>query len=71
MRALAGLQKSKGAIRLKGRPLDQNGLLREAAFMPSDRHAEGLALLEQAAARADQLGLARLGARARLLSSRG
>jgi ribose transport system ATP-binding protein len=43
MRALAGLQKSKGAIRLNGRPLDHNGLLRDAAFMPSDRHAEGLA----------------------------
>jgi ribose transport system ATP-binding protein len=43
MRALAGLQKSKGGIRLKGRPLDHDGLRREAAFMPSDRHAEGLA----------------------------
>ena len=43
MRALAGLQKSKGVIRLNRRPLDHNGLLREAAFMPSDRHAEGLA----------------------------
>jgi ribose transport system ATP-binding protein len=43
MRALAGLQKSKGAIRLKGRTLDHDDLLREAAFMPSDRHAEGLA----------------------------
>jgi ribose transport system ATP-binding protein len=43
MRALAGLQKSKGAIRLKGRSLHHDGLLREAAFMPSDRHAEGLA----------------------------
>ena len=43
MRALAGLQKSKGAIRLNGRLLDHDGLLREAAFMPSDRHAEGLA----------------------------
>ena len=43
MRALAGLQKSKGAIRLKGRLLDHEALLREAAFMPSDRHAEGLA----------------------------
>src|ERR1700733_7704424 len=43
MRALAGLQKSKGAIRLNGRLLDHTGLLREAAFMPSDRHTEGLA----------------------------
>jgi ribose transport system ATP-binding protein len=43
MRALAGLQQSKGGIRLNGRSLDHNGLLREAAFMPSDRHTEGLA----------------------------
>lgn len=43
MRALAGLQPSKGAIRLNGRTLDHNDLLREAAFMPSDRHTEGLA----------------------------
>ena len=43
MRALAGLQQSKGAIQLDGRPLDHGDLLREAAFMPSDRHTEGLA----------------------------
>ena len=43
MRALAGLQKSRGAIRLNGRPLESDGLLRKAAFMPSDRHSEGLA----------------------------
>jgi ribose transport system ATP-binding protein len=43
MRALAGLQRSKGAIRLNGRALDNNRLVREAAFMPSDRHTEGLA----------------------------
>jgi ribose transport system ATP-binding protein len=43
MRALAGLQQSKGAISLNGRPLDRDGLLREAAFIPSDRHTEGLA----------------------------
>ena len=43
MRALAGLQQSKGAIRLNGRALDHRDLLREAAFMPSDRHTEGLA----------------------------
>jgi len=43
MRALAGLQQSKGGIRLNGRSLDHHGLLREAAFMPSDRHTEGLA----------------------------
>ena len=43
MRALAGLQPSDGAVRLNGRSLKQHELLREAAFMPSDRHAEGLA----------------------------
>ena len=43
MRALAGLQQSKGAIQLNGRTLDHGDLLREAAFMPSDRHTEGLA----------------------------
>ena len=43
MRALAGLQQSKGAIQLDGRALDHGYLLREAAFMPSDRHTEGLA----------------------------
>jgi len=43
MRALAGLQSSKGTIHLKGRSLTNRDLLREAAFMPSDRHAEGLA----------------------------
>jgi ribose transport system ATP-binding protein len=43
MRALAGLQQSKGAIQLNGRALDHGDLLREAAFMPSDRHTEGLA----------------------------
>src|SRR5579871_594659 len=43
MRALAGLQQSKGAIQLNGRALDHGELLREAAFMPSDRHTEGLA----------------------------
>ena len=43
MRALAGLQQSKGAIQLDGRALDHRDLVREAAFMPSDRHTEGLA----------------------------
>ena len=43
MRALAGLQPSDGAIHLNGRSLKQHDLLREAAFMPSDRHTEGLA----------------------------
>ncbi|MBC7736469.1 MAG: sugar ABC transporter ATP-binding protein, partial [Candidatus Saccharibacteria bacterium] len=43
MRALAGLQPSKGEVRLSGKPLTHNDLLQKAAFMPSDRHAEGLA----------------------------
>ncbi len=43
MRALAGLQPSEGAINLQGRPLKTKELLRAAAFMPSDRHTEGLA----------------------------
>jgi ribose transport system ATP-binding protein len=43
MRALAGLQPSEGQIHLRGRPLNRNELLHEAAFMPSDRLAEGLA----------------------------
>ncbi len=43
MRALAGLERSEGAIRLRGRALTHHDLLREAAFMPSDRLVEGLA----------------------------
>jgi len=43
MRALAGLQRSRGTVQLKGRMLDHRSLLHEAAFMPSDRHSEGLA----------------------------
>src|SRR6516225_8520580 len=43
MRALAGLQHFSGAIQLNDRALDHSHLRREAAFMPSDRHAEGLA----------------------------
>jgi ribose transport system ATP-binding protein len=43
MRALAGIQQSTGAIHLNGRSLSHKDLLREAAFMPSDRHTEGLA----------------------------
>ena len=43
MRALAGLQLSEGAINLHGRSLNHNELLRKVAFMPSDRHVEGLA----------------------------
>jgi ribose transport system ATP-binding protein len=43
MRSLAGLQPSEGAVYLSGRSLKQRDLLREAAFLPSDRLAEGLA----------------------------
>jgi len=43
MRALAGLQPSEGAITLQGRALKTKELLQETAFMPSDRHTEGLA----------------------------
>ena len=43
MRALAGLQPSHGEVRLGGRTLRRHELLREAAFMPSDRLTEGLA----------------------------
>jgi ribose transport system ATP-binding protein len=43
MRAMAGLQSSTGTIHLDGRSLKATELLQEAAFMPSDRHTEGLA----------------------------
>ena len=43
MRALAGLEPSVGEIAIAGRALTHNDLLREAAYMPSDRLAEGLA----------------------------
>ena len=43
MRALAGLQPSEGLINLHERPLKTKDLLQQAAFMPSDRHTEGLA----------------------------
>ena len=43
MRALAGLQPSEGMINLQGRSLKTKELPRKAAFMPSDRHREGLA----------------------------
>jgi ABC-type sugar transport system ATPase subunit/ribose/xylose/arabinose/galactoside ABC-type transport system permease subunit len=43
MRALAGLQPSAGSINLQGRSLKTRELLQEAAFIPSDRHTEGLA----------------------------
>ena len=43
MRALAGLDRSEGTITLSGKPLSKGELLQLAAFMPSDRHVEGLA----------------------------
>ena len=43
MRALAGLLPWTGAIHIKGRSVSHRDLLHEAAFMPPDRHAEGLA----------------------------
>jgi ribose transport system ATP-binding protein len=43
MRALAGLQPSEGVITLQGRSLKTKDLREAAAFMPSDRHTDGLA----------------------------
>lgn len=43
MRVLAGLQSAEGAIALQGKRISQGALLDEAAFMPSDRHVEGIA----------------------------
>jgi ribose transport system ATP-binding protein len=43
MRVLAGLQPAEGTIALRGRTLNQHELLQKAAFMPSDRHVEGVA----------------------------
>ncbi len=43
MRTLAGLEAFTGEIVLRGTSLSQQSLLDEAAFMPSDRHIEGVA----------------------------
>jgi ribose transport system ATP-binding protein len=43
MRALAGLLPWRGKVLLNGVALDDAAILHKAAFMPSDRHAEGLA----------------------------
>lgn len=43
MRVLAGLLPAQGSILLRGRSLSPGELLKEAAFMPSDRHVEGVA----------------------------
>lgn len=43
VRVLAGLRAFTGEIHLEGRSLTHRTLLEEVAYMPSDRHAEGLA----------------------------
>jgi ribose transport system ATP-binding protein len=43
MKALAGLSVSTGTVTLHGKSLTKKQLIEEAAFMPSDRHTEGLA----------------------------
>ena len=43
MRALAGLLQSDGSISLHGNAISHHEFLHKAAFMPSDRHTEGLA----------------------------
>ena len=43
MKALAGLIQTQGTVSLRGKSLSHKALLNEAAFMPSDRHTEGLA----------------------------
>ena len=42
MRALAGLEPWTGEVRLNGLPLSQSQVKAKAAYMPSDRHAEGI-----------------------------
>ena len=42
MRTLAGLESFTGTVSVGGTDLTQRALLREAAFMPADRHREGL-----------------------------
>lgn len=43
MRALAGLTPSEGKVTLRGSDVSARELLGKSAYMPSDRHAEGLA----------------------------
>jgi ribose transport system ATP-binding protein len=43
MRALAGLQLCEGEISLAGKALKPHELAKQSAYMPSDRHTEGLA----------------------------
>ena len=42
LRAIAGLDKFSGAIEIKGEATSGKNLLKKAAYMPSDRHGEGL-----------------------------
>lgn len=43
VRTLAGLHPFTGDVQLGGKPASHRELLQQVAFMPSDRHAEGLA----------------------------
>lgn len=42
LRAIAGLDKFAGVIEINGKATSAKRLLKEAAYMPSDRHGEGL-----------------------------
>ncbi len=42
LRAIAGLDKFSGTIEINGEPITGKQLLNKAAYMPSDRHGEGL-----------------------------
>lgn len=42
LRALAGLELLEGSVEIEGRTFTSKDLLHTAAFMPSDRHGEGL-----------------------------
>ncbi|MBW4041825.1 MAG: ATP-binding cassette domain-containing protein [Acidobacteria bacterium] len=44
LRALAGLETFRGSIEVGGRSRSAKDLLHHAAYMPSDRHGEGLAM---------------------------
>lgn len=43
MKALAGLQPAEGTVALRGETLTGRALVENTAYMPSDRHTEGLA----------------------------
>jgi ribose transport system ATP-binding protein len=42
LRVLAGLNSAKGGIKLNGKDISGKQLLKEAAYLPADRHEEGL-----------------------------